>query len=183
MCSDQPTALCDYTSSACHCGDVLSSVPLELCSEGIFSDHSIIVCEDTSSRMPKRHCLFLVPGFHSGSLSCGHLAGMATLQREVTVVQPVLVKQAMVIEVHTDLGMEVVGMTEGMMTEHTPHVMCTATGVQHQVVKQPTPGLALSGIMDALQHGQQGLMIGRQAACHPGSKQHSRCVTEQRSTF
>lgn len=98
-------------------------------------------------------------------------------------VQPVMVKQAMVSEVHMDLDMEVAVMTEGMMTEHIPHVMCTATGVQHQLEKQPTPGLALSGIMDVLQHERLGLMIDRRAACHPGSKQHSRCMTEQRSVF
>lgn len=105
---------------------------------------------------------------------------MAILQREVTVLQPVTVKQGMVSVLRTDLVMEVVAMTEDMMTEHTLHVMCTATGVQHQLVKH-TPGPALSGTMDALQHGQQGLMTERQAACLPGSKQHSSCGTEQRS--
>ena len=87
-----------------------------------------------------------------------------------------MVKQAMVSEVHMDLGMEAVGMIEGTMIEDTPRVMYTATGVQHQPEKQPTPGLALSGIMDVLQLEQLGRMIGRQAACHPGSKQqHSTC--------
>lgn len=92
-------------------------------------------------------------------------------------VQPVMAKQAMVSVAHTGLGMAVVGMTEDMMTEGTHPVMSTAIGVQHQLEKQHTQGLGLTGIMAALQHGQQGLMIGRLAACHPGSEQHSRCVT------
>lgn len=110
------------------------------------------------------------------------VAEMGILQSGVTVVQPVMVKQDMVSAVHTDLGMEVVDMTEDMMTEHMPHVMCTTAGVQHQLVKQHTPGLALSATMDALQHEQQGLMIGQQAACLRGSKQHTRYTTDQRST-
>lgn len=68
-----------------------------------------------------------------------------------------------------DLVMEAVGMTEGMTTEHIPLVMCTAVGVQHQLGKQHTPGLGLNVTMDALQHEQQGLMIGQQAACRLGS--------------
>lgn len=92
-------------------------------------------------------------------------------------VQPVMAKQAMVSAAHMDLGMAVVGTIEGMMTEDTHPVMCTATGVQHQLEKQPTHGLGLTGTMAALQHERQALMIGRPAACHPGSKQHSRCVT------
>lgn len=115
-----------------------------------------------------------VAGLHCGASSCCFIAGMAILQRGVTVVQPVMVKQAMASEVHMDLGMEVAVMTEGMMTEHIPRVMCTAIGVQHQLEKQPTLDLALTEIMGVLQHGQLGLMIGQQAACHPGSKQHSK---------
>lgn len=94
---------------------------------------------------------------------CFAHAGRGTPLREGMVDQP-MVNQDMSV-VHMVLAMAPRHMTEAMMTGDMVGVNPTAAGVQRQLVKEHTPGLAQRGIMHALQHEHLGRMTDRHPAC------------------
>ncbi len=96
------------------------------------------------------------------------LAGRGTLQREATA-GLAMVMQVIVSEGHMDLAMVVRHMIGAMTTGVMVGVMHTAVGLQHQLVKVLTLGLALRGSMLDLQREHLVHMRGRQPACNRDS--------------
>ncbi len=99
-------------------------------------------------------------------MSSAH-AGRGTPLREGMVGLPMVNQDTNV--VHMVLAIAALHMIEAMMTGDMVGVMPTAAGVQHQLVKEHTPGLVQRGIMHALQHEHLGHMKDRHPACRHDS--------------
>ena len=99
-------------------------------------------------------------------MSSAH-AGRGTPLREGMVGLPMVNQDTSV--VHMVLAIAALHMIEAMMTGDMVGVMPTAAGVQHQLVKEHTPGLVQRGIMHALQHEHLGHMKDRHPACRHDS--------------